>query len=202
MAPWAKVVESKEQGTAAFKLGQHEQALAFYETALFHVGTSPVLSNTKKAGELELLAVIHSNAAECCLKLGRWQAAYDWSESALQFIPTHPKSLVRRQRAELCWRLEDSAPSGCGSGPEIQRAVVTLSQLLLPNLYEASTRMQGLYCLGPLGRGDKLADDKNVDIMFQMTPSLYEAIRSTVVEEIDSWLRLTQHLISLALRGR
>ncbi len=38
--------------------------------------------------------------------------------------------------------------------------------------------------------------------MFQMTPSLYYAIQATVREEITSGLHLTQHLISLALRGR
>ena len=38
--------------------------------------------------------------------------------------------------------------------------------------------------------------------MFEMTPSLYDAIQATVREEITSGVHVTQHLISLSLRGR
>lgn len=49
---------------------------------------------------------------------------------------------------------------------------------------------------------DALQDDRTVDIMFEMAPSLYDAIQATVRDEITSGLHVTQHLISLSLRGR
>ena len=87
--------------------------------------------------------------------MGRWRAAVESSESALQLLPEHAKSRSRQQRAlagEMRSRLQDSAPGpapeAIGSEAEIRRAADTLSKLLLPSLFDGGSRLQGLYSGG------------------------------------------------------
>ena len=94
-----QVMELKERANAIFKLGRYEHALGLYQEAI-RLACAEVESGAAGC-EPELLAVIHSNSAECLLQLGRWRAAVESSESALRLLPEHTKSRARLDR-ERC----------------------------------------------------------------------------------------------------
>ena len=140
---------------------------------------------------------------------------------------SHQKSAARKTRAELALMLHNSlSPAAeqldsCTS-VEVQRAVRTLSQLLLPDLFDKMTRKFSLYSVGtasanadPLSTVAQRIDDRNVDLMLEMRPSLYDAMHQIILEEIDQTVQavdeglpilystsLCHHLLSLALRGK
>ena len=197
--------ELKERGNAAFQRSQYKEALELYHEA---IALFPSLeAQAQQADSATLLTLLKSNAAECALRLGQWQTAIELSEAALLTSPGHPKSAARKRRAELASTLQRSLPDGSGAGPEVQRAVKTLSQLLLPDLFDQTTRQGSLY-----HGDDAKADDRNVDLMLAMTPSLYDAMYQSILEEIDKAgggdgpfvysCSLSNHLLSLALRGK
>ena len=196
----------KERGNLAFRRGQYEEALELYYEAIALVASTEVLA------DIDLLTTLRSNAAECALKLGQWHAAIELSEAALLTSPGHTKSAARKRRAELALTLQDSLPAGSGTDSEVKRAVNTLSQLLLPDLFDQKTRILSL------NNGDPMENDRNVHLMLAMTPSLYDAMHQTILEEIEkakAWPEdgplygplfytphMVNHLLSLTLRGK
>lgn len=144
----------KERANAAFKGGHYEEALGLYRDAISLACADTQMAQNSFAGsfaERELLAVCHSNSAECLLQMGQWRAAVESSESALQLLPEHAKSRSRKQRAlagEMQSRLKDSVQEAIGSKLEIRCAAYTLSKLLLPSLFDGHSRLQGLYSGG------------------------------------------------------
>ena len=203
--------ELKERGNSAFRRSQYEEALGLYHEAIAlfpsctaqHAELPPSL---QAEGAIETLTLLNSNAAESALRLGQWHAAIELSDAALLASAGHQKSAARKRRAELAWTLHNSLPEGAGTDAEVQRAVKTLSQLLLPDLFDQMARAASLY------NGSSRADDRNVDLMCAMTPSLHDAMHQTIVEAIDKTeaedgplflgFRLANHLLSLALRGK
>ena len=161
----------KELGNKAFQCCQYAEAQELYSEA---IALFPI-PESQQDSALLLLTVLNSNAAECALKRGHWHTAIELSEAALLISAGHKKSTARKRRAELSLTLHNSLPEEYGTEAEVRRAVQTLSQLLLPDLFGPQARKSSLY------NGDARADDKNVDLMFAMTPSLYDAMHDTIV---------------------
>eukprot|EP01006_Ploeotia_vitrea_P058079 TRINITY_DN68750_c0_g1_i1.p1 TRINITY_DN68750_c0_g1~~TRINITY_DN68750_c0_g1_i1.p1 ORF type:complete len:198 (+),score=26.15 TRINITY_DN68750_c0_g1_i1:21-614(+) len=75
----------KEQGNEKFKAGNYEGALSCYQVAVEHDSTNDV---------------IHSNMAQCCLKLARWKDAEAQADKALHLSSgKNAKAWFRRAQA-------------------------------------------------------------------------------------------------------
>ena len=91
---YAAALAAKAEGNTAFGKGAFEAAVAAYDAALAHFGMRSG-SGAQKEERLR----IHSNRAECCLRLQRWQDAADAASAALAVDSTHAKSRLRRAKA-------------------------------------------------------------------------------------------------------
>ena len=176
---------------------KYEDAFELYCEAIALFSSSDGAQHPGSA--THLLTLLNSNAAECALKLGRWHAAIQLSDAALMNSASHQKSAARKTRAELALMLHNSLSQSPAAeqldgftSVEVQRAVRTLSQLLLPDLFDKMTRKFSLYSVGtasanadPLSTVAQRIDDRNVDLMLEMRPSLYDAMHQIILEEID-----------------
>nr|CAI5817256.1 unnamed protein product [Callosobruchus analis] len=90
--------EYKEQGNAAFKNSDYDQAVRLYTKAI----------NVTK-GENRNLAVYYKNRAAAHLKQQKYQEALEDCDKCLEIVPSDPKALFRRcQALEALGRLEEA----------------------------------------------------------------------------------------------
>nr|CAI5825732.1 unnamed protein product [Callosobruchus analis] len=88
----------KEQGNAAFKNSDYDQAVRLYTKAI----------NVTK-GENRNLAVYYKNRAAAHLKQQKYQEALEDCDKCLEIVPSDPKALFRRcQALEALGRLEEA----------------------------------------------------------------------------------------------
>ena len=85
----------KDLGNERFTAGRFEEALKLYEKALVSIGGE----ETENASPMR--AVLYSNIAAACLKLGRPQQAAEACEKAIKAGNTEPKVYVRWNQALL-----------------------------------------------------------------------------------------------------
>ena len=90
-----KVAGLKEEGNAHFKAGEYAQARDAYAKGAEVYDGRKGADASQRAERVKLL----SNLSEACLKLGEWQAALRWVESALEVEPQNTKARLRRARA-------------------------------------------------------------------------------------------------------
>nr|CAH7723397.1 unnamed protein product [Callosobruchus chinensis] len=94
----AEAEQYKEQGNAAFKNSDYDQAVRLYTKAI----------NVTK-GENRSLAVYYKNRAAAHLKQQKYQEALEDCDKCLEIVPSDPKALFRRcQALEALGRLEEA----------------------------------------------------------------------------------------------
>ena len=90
----------KAEGGAAFAKKDYVTAANMYSQAL------GALAAATTEEDVALKVILHSNVAEACLRMEKWDSAVDHAEHALQLDPTHAKSMRRLGTA----RERQSAP--------------------------------------------------------------------------------------------
>ena len=86
----------KAEGNAAFGAGQFGRALESYRQA---IAASEAGTSDQSTGDVYVAAC--SNAAEACLRLGRWACACAFARQAIAHHPTHAKACFRYATALL-----------------------------------------------------------------------------------------------------
>ncbi|KAL0213260.1 hypothetical protein RCL1_006886 [Eukaryota sp. TZLM3-RCL] len=91
----------KEKGNKLFVNSNFYQSLWYYLRAL------------KLTDNGALTAILYSNCAAACLKMERWDEAYDFASKALSVDPLHKKAAFRRLSAALMMGKFEELTSNC-----------------------------------------------------------------------------------------
>ena len=149
-------MELKEQAGVAFAKKDYTTAANVYTQALEALGTAVTDEG------IALNVILHSNVAEACLRLKRWQAAAEHAEQALQLDPAHAKSIRRlstaRERLAASSVAREALPQESESAPAVADIDWLAVKLELQSLRPSELRRQACSLGAPPGELD-LADD-------------------------------------------
>ena len=166
----------KGRGNDAFRAGRFGEAIRLYGEAL-----AAIPQADKLAGELkELTVVLHSNSAECALRLDDWESAHAAATAALALDSEHAKSAVRLQRAQLALDMLASLPSREPPVCTEHKLRMAVSGLLKLRNSDVPLPDRAL-CTNVEGA----QDDDLFDVMALLKPSVYDVMCEIVTEEID-----------------
>jgi hypothetical protein len=177
--------ELKGRGNDAFRAGRFAEAVKLYGEALALIDAACSKATTSgesisAKGLKELAVILHSNSAECSLRLDDWEAAHAAAMAALGLDPEHTKSKARAQRAQLALdmlaSLQSQEPPVC-SEPELRRAVIALQTLR----NQGAPLHERALCTSVNG----MQDDSLFDTMALLKPSVYDVMCEIVAEEVD-----------------
>ena len=171
MSGSAAATALKAKGNDAFRAGDFATAQSHYAEALALLCRPENESSGTPAEGDDLTLALHSNSAECHLRLDDWEAAHAAATAALALDPGHVKSLARQKRAQMALDMLQSLPP---AGPtaagvtictqvERRRAVRAMLTLRRPELSMAERAT----CI----EKDGVQDDRLFDLMALMVRS-------------------------------